>query len=104
MSAAVLVLGWNLIVLTLFVASGDQFIREFDQWLRMNCILPLALLAGQAPIWLGRIILGWRIRRPGGASAEKERRFGILEIMMAMTYFGGAIALTRFAFNEDDPI
>ncbi len=90
---AMVVIGFNEGLLLIATGVNEQWLRALFQ---VNLMIPLIFLSAQAPLWLGRIVIGWRVRRPAVNSSGNERRFGILEIMLVMFYFGFAMALCRF--------
>lgn len=96
---ALLVLGFNSITTTMYF-SPDVGIRDFQEVMRMNALLPMVFLVAQAPLWLARIIIGWRLRRLESTGNDAERRFGIQEILIVMAYFGVSMAVSRFATDQ----
>ncbi len=100
MAFAMIAIGFNIGLFSIYLLNGTSG-PDIYATLRMNFMLPLVMLSAQSPLWIGRIVIGWRIRRPGRSSLNKERRFGILEIMGVMSYFGGAMALCRFVTDGD---
>lgn len=103
LSFAMLIIGFNTLIFAIYISVEPIGFTDLNEFLRFNFMMPLMFLAAQAPIWLARILIGWRVRRPQDAASEKERKFGILEILIVMTYFGGSLALGKFAMDAPDP-
>lgn len=64
------------------------------------CLLPLAFIATQSPLWLLRFLLGWRIRekRPAADSAiDDARRFDLRHIFAATAVVAVCLGAARAA-------
>lgn len=87
-------------------AGGQEFSpRErarHDVW-RLGLALPLALLAGQAPLVWNRFYRGWRIVFPGTESQSPETellKFGVSDLLGATAGAAVAIGARRLEISE----
>ncbi|MGH7136351.1 MAG: hypothetical protein ACREHD_11465 [Pirellulales bacterium] len=68
------------------------------------CLLPLAFIATQAPLWLLRFLFGWRIRAKhdsAGPASDDARRFDLRHIFAATAVVAVCLAAARAAGTTD---
>lgn len=68
------------------------------------CLFPLAFIATQAPLWLLRFLLGWRIRakqNSAGSASDDARRFDLRHIFAATAVVAVCLGAARAAGTTD---
>lgn len=79
------------------IAAGGRA-GAIQDFFREAPSLPLIFLCLQAPLWLLRLVRGWKIisiGSPGGNSIRDARRFSLRQMFAATTVIAIAIALAR---------
>ena len=70
---------------------------NWEDAIRGICVLPLIALATQAPLWLARLALGWRLV----GDCPIRIRLSIAGLLAALAVVGAVFAVSRLASIED---
>ncbi|MDP7018039.1 MAG: hypothetical protein QGG36_19705 [Pirellulaceae bacterium] len=88
-------------VLISSAAVGNLRSQDLSQMLFCTLSIPALMTVAMAPLWIGKVVLGWRIYCPEDGPPHPERRqFTILGAMIAMTVMAVLMMLGQFGFSE----
>lgn len=88
------------LLLSLLIGSSPHNWLEPSDLGKAICLLPVAMLAGQSPLWLLRVILGWRIRpqqQPAETLADDARRYELRHLFAGTAVVAASLGAARGA-------
>jgi hypothetical protein len=84
-----------------FVHDSYSNMMDYDG-MRAAAALPVLMLGFQTPLWLGRIVFGWRLQRasgdsPGSTESAPQKSLSIRDLMIGTAIIALSLGLLQFA-------